>query len=1414
MNTLDSLFASPSAQARTDALPALPQPTLARWQPLRIGLVELFHYDSEEFWFHDGHLLLRGNNGTGKSKVLSLTLPFLFDAQLKPSRIEPDGDAGKKMAWNLLLGKLDRRIGYAWIELGRITDDGEPDYLTLGCGLSAVAARTQVVAWFFVLERQRIGEDLWLTSPARSVLTRERLKEALHDHGQVFDTATAYRRAVDERLFQLGAVRYAALMDTLVQLRQPQLSRKPDEGKLSDALTEALPPLSAELLTDVADALNQLEEYRRELQDYEALAKAVGQFTQRYQRYAAINARRQARALRSAQSGHDSASRSLNEARSAWQAAQQAEAQAQARLEAVDAALFAARTRLEQLQSDPAMKDANRLNQAERDAESRAADRADATRMNAEALARLEREQQALAERGTRQTQAEQALISAREDLTAAALASGTAEPWRSSPLAVLPAAALATLGEQPLDTARDELRQATVIRREQLALVQRRVSEVAQAEAVHASRQQTRDERQDETEAAAARRNVADAAVESEGSRVVEAWQEHFTNLQVLQVNEAPLPALAAWVANLQGDNPARAALSSAQQRTADDLAQQRAGHLAARQALHDEQATLSAEHERLTQGEDASPPPPYTRGAEARRHLAGAPLWQLVDFREHVDAAQRAGLEAALEAAGLLDAWVTPDGRLLGADSAAPVHDTQWLERQAHEASLAAWLTPSAAATRPGIDAAQLTRLLEGLACSTHDDGQAEGWIAPDGRFRLGALAGRWHKPQASYIGFAARAAARARRRAEIELRLGEIAEAAHRIDQALAELVRQQTRAAAEWQDAPTDENLRAAHADAAAGEREFQAARSRLEEAQRQLHAASAALQSRRDALAADAADLHLPTQSAALEAVGTALLHFGETLHELFQVVHELRLAVSELARQQERTHEAEADARQRAEQLAERHRQAEEAQVRLTTLRESIGARVEELQARLREARAAVSDGERQAKTEGEALRTAGEARARGEQKVSDADTTLQERADTRQRAIAQLQGFAATGLLSAALPAAELPDLRAPWTIEPALTLARRTEQALVQVVDDDDAWTRIQSQISHDYGELGRALTALGQQAQADTSDYGMVVSVIYQNRAERPDQLSARLAAEIAQRRELLTARERTLLENHLQAETAAEIQRLLQAAERQIDAINKELHKRPTSTGVKFRLLWQALPEGGEGAPVGLEAARKRLLNTSTDLWSAADRRVVGEMLHQRIAAERLKTDALGGSLLEQLAQALDYRRWHRFRVQRWQDGQWRPLSGPASSGERALGLTVPLFAAVSSFYSQASYAFAPRLVLLDEAFAGIDDAARAHCMGLIREFDLDFVITSEREWACYAELPGVAICQLQRREGIDAVHVSRWTWDGRARLHADDPDRRFPPEAEPPSGPLDSLHHEGAQASPGAARRAR
>ncbi len=1367
--------------------PSLPIPTLARWQPLRLGLVELFHYDSEEFWFRDGHLLLRGNNGTGKSKVLSLTLPFLFDAQLKPSRIEPDGDASKKMAWNLLLGRLDRRMGYAWLELGRLGADGQPHYLTLGCGLLAVAARPQVDSWFFVLEQQRIGQDIWLMSPARAVLTRERLRDALQDHGQVFDTAAAYRRAVDERLFHLGPQRYTALMDTLIQLRQPQLSKKPDETNLSNALTEALPPISTDLLADVADALNQLEEYRRELEEYEALERAVGQFNQRYQRYAATQARRRARSLRSAQTGFDNASRELNEGRLALETARTDETGATQAQQRAETTLAGHRTRLDELQNDPAMTDAKALDKAAADAERQQRDAADAHTERQRRQTRFEQEQQATRQRARRAEDASRTLADTRTQASEAAEVAGLAPDYVASPLAHNE---MATLTPPVLASAQQDLRHATAARREQVAHLQRRCEEAEQAAQARIRAQDVRDERADEAEAAATRREEADAAVEQHGQHLLEAWQQHLDGAQQLQVPDSGdvLETLAAWTASLHGDNPARAALHRAQQAASLRLAQRQAMLQTEQQALEQEQATLHAERTRLQSGEDALPPPPAWRAPGARESRAGAPLWQLVEFAPAVPADLQPGLEAALQASGLLDAWVTPDGQLQDCGGAPLPHDAQWLGRPARPDSLAAWLQPAALAdATPMVAPAVLQRLLEGVACGEQDDPGAEAWIGPGGRFRLGALAGAWHKPRAEFIGYAARAAARARRLTEIAQRLEELDLAHAQLRAVFAQLAADQRQAASEWQSAPTDDALRAAHLQASTRVRELNAARLRLDQAEHALRSAIQQWEAASQTMEQDARDLALPPARDALRTIDQALVAFGDRLHALASATRSCHDALAEHRQQVEREQQARTDAEHAAEQAAERDLLAEEARIRLQTLRESVGAKVEKLQQRIRDARQAVSSADLELKSSNEALRLAGETRARAEQKVEASDAILNERVASRQQAIEHWQGFAATGLLEIALPDAELPPQAAPWTIEPALALARRAEQALLQVKDDDDAWNRVQNLVSQDYTELGRALAALSHRAQAETSDFGLIVSIVYQNRPERPDQLGTRLAGEIAQRRELLTAREREVLENHLQAEIASAIHKLLRDAEQQVLAINEELAKRPTSTGVRFRLLWETLPESGDGgAPVGLKAARQRLLNTSTDLWSVEDRRVVGEMLQQRIAVERSRADAdQGGSLHEQLARALDYRRWHRFRVQRW-DGQWRPLSGPASSGERALGLTVPLFAAVSSYYSQAGHAHAPRLVLLDEVFAGIDDAARHHCWALIREFDLDFVVTSEREWACSAELPGVAIAQLQRHEGIDAVHVSRWTWDGRAKRQESDPDRRFPP----------------------------
>lgn len=1369
----------------------LPQPSTVRWQPLRIGLVELFRYDSEEFWFHEGRLLLRGNNGTGKSKVLSLTLPFLLDANLRPSRIEPDGDTGKRMAWNLLLGSYDRRIGYAWIEFGRRAEDGTAQFMTLGAGLSAAAARPNVDSWFFILDPEpgtRIGEDFWLLTAQRSVLTRERLREAIEGRGHVFDKAEAYRRAVDERLFRLGK-RYGALMDTLIQLRQPQLSKKPDETGLSNALSEALPPMEQRLLGDVAEALNHLEEERRELDELKLLAKAVGRFDERYRVYAGTLTRRQVRELRQAQTGFDGASRQRAEAQANKAAAQDAKAAAADACEQTEERVAHLRDEQHALLSDPSMSDAKRLEDEKenaakwrREAEAATRTRDAATRRRDEEIAETARATQDAVEIETR-------LAGARNEGLRHADAAAIGAGWSTHDLVVRPPLELVDLGAAELETAQAGLLSLIADRQDDVETLRKRHREVDQARDALSLQRRSFDEKRAALDDAAQVRRDEDLAFERACDAVIEDWATFAERLAELRIDtDAQTDTLAEWTRNPIGDNPARIALREALREAGKRHAALEVELDAIERALHDERSALEAERLRLAAGSDAGPPAPAARDPAARLHAPGAPLWKLIDFHPHVDARERAGLEAALEGAGLLDAWITPDGRILGADGTEPWHDVQLAARApVADGSLANWLLP-AMPDDSDIPSALVERLLAGVAVAVDDPIGTEAWISPLGRYRIGPLTGAWTKTNAEFIGYVARAQARLRRIAQIDARLDSLAQEREAARRRRDVLEANRLRADEEWRSAPTDDALHAARLAAIAASRAFGDAQIQFALAEERWKTADQSLQAAHAALERDAGDLRLPAAFDALPAIDGALAALAKIHGVLVLAVREWRRMIPGLRRQQARRHEAADQFEAAVAAAAAAHREAQFAQTRYDVLRANVGSKVETLQARLSDVNQAIRAGEKMLKDAEETLRSATEAFGYADGVARGAETALAASVAARAAAVARLRQFAANGLLPSALPDIEVPSLAVEWTIEPALNFARRVEQQLAHVKDDDASWERIQRSVSEDLQELRNALTTLGHRETTEINEWGLVVHIVYGNQPERPDRLIAALTDEIAQRGQLLTEQEREVLENYLQAEIAIEVQRSLQAADRHVDAINKELEKRPTSTGVRYRLQWQALPES-EGAPIGFDRARERLLNTSSDLWTSEDKRAIGTMLQQRIVAERERADAdvsgEAGNLSDQLARALDYRRWHRFRVQRLQDGQWRKLSGPASSGERALGLTVPLFAAIASFYGQGSYALAPRLMLLDEAFAGIDDAARAHCMGLIREFDLDFVITSEREWACYAELPGVSICQLQKLPDVDAVYVSRWTWDGRARRREDDPDRRFP-----------------------------
>ncbi|MFY7930177.1 MAG: TIGR02680 family protein, partial [Oligoflexus sp.] len=272
---------------------------IARFRPTRIGLINIYKCDDEVFNFNRGRLLLRGNNGAGKSRILALTLPFLFDGDVSPHRLEPDGDKARRIEWNLLMDQYPERLGYVWIEFGRISEDGKPIFVTLGCGLHAVKGRPQVTKWFFV-SSQRVGYDLQLVRD-RHPLSRDRLEEALSDHGRLFKTAAEYQREVDQQLFKLGRDNYKALVDLLIQLRQPQLTRQFDGERISAALSGALSPLSPNLIDQIADSFRSMEKDRQELSELNSALRAADLFMAKYSHYAKIASRRAAIDLRKKQ---------------------------------------------------------------------------------------------------------------------------------------------------------------------------------------------------------------------------------------------------------------------------------------------------------------------------------------------------------------------------------------------------------------------------------------------------------------------------------------------------------------------------------------------------------------------------------------------------------------------------------------------------------------------------------------------------------------------------------------------------------------------------------------------------------------------------------------------------------------------------------------------------------------------------------------------------------------------------------------------------------------------------------------------------------------------------------------------------------------------------------------------------------
>jgi hypothetical protein len=644
----------------------LPVPSRARFQPLRLGLIGIWEYDEQQFVFHDGRLILRGRNGSGKTKVLEVSSPFLFDGILQTRRLDPFGNAARPMRDNLLYKGRTHRVGYVWCEYGRV-DQGEYQFLTIGAGLRAQTTKKGTPeSWFFVTS-QRVGRDFSLYDSGRFPLGQSQLADLLGKEA-VMSKAKDYQTKVARDLFGFSRGQLRSLVELLLTLRRPKLSEDLSVEKLQELLRDGLPPVNGTILDGLAtrfdelarehDGLRSLQQTRHDVDRFLAVYRV---FARRVVRGAAESVLSAGDLLAQTKIELDKARRRLADERKRADRLHEQREKLTGRLDGENARLselllqpgVAEHERVEELSQRVAAALTRKLfaKGQERDAEERqATDERDAAelegRLGAE-LIRLE-----AAEKHAREL----------ADATILDLAHRSeADAIRQAPEAVGPR----LFGQ--VDARLRSVREAAPL----VAAVTEAETKLRLITGFHEDVERKRDD---------ARQSVQTAETEhlkqvDELCDRITEWSSRCTELNLTTADLDGLLAHAHRIGT-PGAPPISVVLTRLAKPFETALADEEAVLRAEVSGLATTRAELIAHREHIASGPEPQPGPSTVTRRDRTGADDGAPFWAIVDFRPDIDHQGAARVEAALTGAGILDAWITRDGAVLDQSLDAFLH------------------------------------------------------------------------------------------------------------------------------------------------------------------------------------------------------------------------------------------------------------------------------------------------------------------------------------------------------------------------------------------------------------------------------------------------------------------------------------------------------------------------------------------------------------------------------------------------------------------------------------------------------------------------------------------------------------------------------------------------------------------
>ena len=1358
-------------------LGGFPAPARAdRWRVLRAGVVNLWEFDTTEYWFANGWAQLTGRNETGKSSLMALTTLIPWLADTSSSNIDTLGRSGKRFRYYVepTGGDGDRRSqeattnrGWLWVEYGRLTDAGPRFFTTLLFAETRSAAADVRLTWCSVEGTARVRDTIDL-APQRMVAAPKDLSVpglVIHPN------ATAYREHVASRLLGSTTDRLEAIGKMLKVTRTPKLGAQLEIGFVQKHLRSALPELSRAEVDALANGWEQLDQIRADL----ASTKAAAETLERFRRtawlpWARAVVRQRADTAGSARTAFDGVTRRETEAADEVQRGQ---------------GVLDERTRASEvasLSADGARRAASELEASSgyRDAEARAGKLEDRRRALAGVRRQLVQDSTDLDAATRRQTAAHEQV---GDDQRAHDAQQQEAEHLRElllervRPLLDVP-------GGDDLDLARTQ--QALDERVRTVDAAAQRVRGALSADAGATASEET----------AAAQRGRADldARAADEAWAEAEAARETLAQTVLAWVAgltpEVPDDAVDAWLAALpsSGADVGDASLDDAIRADWHDPAQ--AAWIAAKERAgqrlrhaRDEAARIQSEIDALLAAPSADFPGPHGwhRRARPEGSAAGAPLWSLIDPRDGIPDDDLARVEAALAASSLLDAWVTPDGVFNG-------------ERDGHDLVV----TPPAPAPAPGRTLADVLQvaecdpalhatvagLLAGITLGDPDDQAASDSVASplvialDGRWRAAGVSGRAAPQHATpeWVGESARAHRRRRRVQELTDELdvwrAETATAAQARDEAAAGL----HALASMMERRPRDADLR----------RRLQTAAGRTSVAEQsaaeadQAEAAAGRLRASADSLRAEVTrwcgEQRLPTDPDDLQRVRDAV---SQARHAVDRLDDKLKL-VAVTARTLQGATERHAAALAALDEMQARRRRTARDEAELTTtvaaLEQAVDSNDREILDQLNRLRTQADDAARVHAVLEKELGTLREGLARARAQLENTAKEREIARDARDAAWSAFRVLIDRGLdIEIGLAAAD-PGFSTAERVRDQVAIARRevTPPRWPSTADEQDVYVRRLG------GELGRVasedtrikLEADGRTLRINYDDHGLpVVEVLVDSSGAPlgPRAASARLGEIHDELSAAYTQRVQETLDELLGSTFLEHLRERVGATQALIKRINDVLAHHPVvTTSTSLRIVLE--PASTSDAAM-IEAVGGPSLANPEVAGQVRDR------LRERVEEAKRMAESQGDEDWRgRLAQQLDYRDWFEVQLKKrvGQGGRWLPLTtqgfAEMSGGARAVILMLPLVATLAALYEDLDGS--PRPLWLDEAFDGLDSSNREMVMDLFNSFDLDVLLAGPARLVNVASVPAAAIYQVVRAPApMPGVDLTLELWAG-------------------------------------------